>query len=80
MKIKKPTFIVLLFISVLCFSSCAMITNDASSSHYTVYVTKSGHAYHCSSCGTIKKSKHVYSMSKSEAESKGYSRCSKCKP
>lgn len=80
METKKLTFIILLLISVLCMSNCTMINKDAASSHYIVYVTKTGHAYHTSSCGSIKRSKYVYSMSKTEAESKGYSRCSKCKP
>ena len=80
MKIKKFLFIIFLLTIFFCLSSCKMLFGSDESSSYIVYVTSSGHAYHDSSCGSIKHSKHVYSMSKREAEGKGYSRCNKCKP
>ncbi len=80
MRIKKIFFITLVLATLFCLNSCKMLFDSEASSSYTVYVTSSGHAYHRSSCGSIKHSKHVYSMSKGEAEGKGYSRCSKCKP
>lgn len=43
-----------------------------------VYVTASGKKYHRSDCTYLSKSKQ--SISLSEAKSKGYSPCSKCKP
>lgn len=82
MKAKKIFFITLLLLLSVLFlmNSCSMLFNLEASSASTVYVTSSGHAYHRSSCGSIKHSRHIYSMSKGEAEGKGYSRCSKCKP
>lgn len=81
MRIKKIFFVTLVLATLFYLNSCKMLfDSEANRSSYTVYVTSSGYAYHRSSCGSIKHSKHVYSMSKGEAEGKGYSRCSKCKP
>lgn len=74
MKTKKILFILLLLTTLFCINSCAMHADC------TVYVTETGHAYHKSSCGSIKRSRHVYSMLRSEAEGRGYSQCSKCRP
>ena len=80
MKTKKIYFIIILLSALFFFNSCSMLFDPEASSASTVYVTSSGHAYHRSSCGSIKHSRHIYSMSKGEAEGKGYNRCSKCKP
>lgn len=45
----------------------------------TVWVTKSGRAYHRSDCTTIQGSE-AHSMSLSEAQRGGYGQCQVCKP
>ena len=44
----------------------------------TVYITDTGEKYHRSGCQYLRKSKHAISLS--EAKSRGYTPCSKCKP
>ncbi len=46
----------------------------------TVYVTPTGHKYHKQDCRTLKRSKQLIPMTRSEAEAKGYEACSVCNP
>ena len=45
-----------------------------------VYVTPSGSKYHRNSCSTLSRSKSISSLSKAEAERRGYDACKVCKP
>ena len=74
--IKRIISVLFLFTILFCFTNC----DFSGDSGYTVYVTASGSCYHEYSCRYIKRAKKVYSMSKSEAKSKGYRSCSVCKP
>lgn len=44
----------------------------------TVYITDTGEKYHSSGCQYLRKSKHAISIS--QAKSRGYTPCSKCRP
>lgn len=46
----------------------------------TVYVTPSGKKYHRQGCRTLKKSKTLIPMTKSEAQAQGYDACKVCNP
>lgn len=54
--------------------------SGGSQQSYTVYITKSGSKFHRSSCPTLKKSRSIYSISRSSAVSRGYGACKVCKP
>ncbi len=55
-------------------------SNDANtpSANVTVYVTRSGHKYHCAGCRYLAKS--CIPITLSDAKAKGYSPCSVCCP
>jgi phosphatidylserine/phosphatidylglycerophosphate/cardiolipin synthase-like enzyme len=53
-------------------------TKSSARPNDTVYVTKTGKKYHRAGCSSLSKS--CIPMTKSEAEVKGYTPCSKCKP
>lgn len=74
--IKRIINLLCIFTLLLCLTNCDFSNNY----NYTVYVTATGSCYHEHSCRYIKRAKKVYSMSKSEAKSKGYRSCSVCKP
>ena len=77
---KKIAFLFLFVLTVSINSCCSNSWSvGADSSGTTVYVTKSGSCYHKISCSTIKNSK-TNALSESVAKSKGYKRCSICKP
>ena len=80
MKTKIIAFITLLTVLMFYVNSCAMVLDELHNSPSSVYVTKTGKCYHCSSCRTISKSKHLKEMSITQAELKGYKRCGICKP
>ncbi|MGN0286425.1 MAG: hypothetical protein ACI4B6_02015, partial [Atopobiaceae bacterium] len=46
----------------------------------TVYVTPKGKKYHRQGCRTLKKSKTLIPMTKSEAQAQGYDACKVCNP
>lgn len=48
------------------------------SSSYSVYITDSGKKYHKAGCPALSKSKHEISLS--NAKSKGYTACKRCRP
>ena len=73
---KKCLIFFVIFIAFSFFESCSNTFSDST----TVYITKYGSCYHKRRCSSIKRSKNVYSISKSDAISRGYKQCSKCKP
>lgn len=60
--------------------SAKTTASSSTNSSSTVYCTASGTCYHRKGCPTLKRSKHVYSVSKSKAKSKGLRACKVCKP
>lgn len=53
-------------------------SDNSNSSDITVYVTKSGKKYHRGSCSYLRRSK--IPISKTDAQARGYSPCSRCSP
>ena len=59
-------------------NSSSSDSDNSSSASYTVYITDYGQKYHAAGCRYLKKSS--ISISKSEAEQRGYTACSHCHP
>lgn len=71
--IKRKTLIfALLFAAVV--GICATDTGKK------VYITDTGKKYHCKSCKTLKKSKHLTELTVQDAKAKGYTAWKVCKP
>ncbi|MCQ2486192.1 MAG: S-layer homology domain-containing protein [Clostridia bacterium] len=70
---KKRLLAVLLVLAILC--PLLLIPAFADT---TVYITKTGEKYHSAGCSSLSKS--CYSISLSDAISKGYAPCAKCNP
>lgn len=75
--------LILIALIAVCLMTCDDETisgTTVSDSTAYVYVTSSGSKYHRSSCSTIKRSKHVRRLTKSQARAMGYTACKVCKP
>ena len=73
----KKLLVVLLSVSLMLCSACGKDTTTKETTYEeTVYVTKSGSKYHTDGCIYLKNS--CIEKSLSEAESQGYTPCSKC--
>lgn len=71
----------LVLVSLVLFLACsANFATTPMTDSSVVWVTRTGNKYHKASCRTIKKSKGLTSMTKTEARNKGYTACSVCKP